>query len=589
MDRFNLHACRIGRYANSHRFVLGLSLLIVSGLAGVFVLGSRASAKELAAASNELKSTRETSTGSGVTEADIVSFIDAQIRDGWKAAGYTASTKALDGEWCRRAFLDIVGRLPTVGELNEYMADSPPTRKSKLLDRLLDSERYTNDYATNWMTIWTNLLIGRPMPRENRTATNREGMQQYLRSSFARNKPYDQMAFELISATGNSTPGQDGYNGAVNFLIGKLQENATEATARTAKYFLGMQVQCTQCHNHPFNDYKQDQFWSMNAFFRQTRSNRVGQGRMTEYATLSNQDFMGEGSTPNEAEIYFELRNGQMQVAYPKFVDGTPINPSGYVKDVDRRAELGKLVIKSDMFGKAIANRVWSHFLGYGFTKPVDDMGPHNQASHPELLDRLGKEFAAHGHDLKKLIRWIVLSEAYGLSSKITAKNKKDDPTLGEKPKFSHFYLRQMQAEQLYESLLTATKLPGAKGDDDLNAKEERKTNLLSQFTITFGNDEGEDATTFNGTIPQALMMMNGQMTKDATSVANGSILQWLSQNASTNEAIEYLYMAALARKPSSADLGMCREVLSTRANALSAYQDIWWALLNSNEFIFVH
>jgi hypothetical protein len=146
-----------------------------------------------------------------------------------------------------------------------------------------------------------------------------------------------------------------------------------------------------------------------------------------------------------------------------------------------------------------------------------------------------------------------------------------------------------MQAEQLYESLLTATKLPGAKGDDDLNAKEERKTNLLSQFTITFGNDEGEDATTFNGTIPQALMMMNGQMTKDATSVANGSILQWLSQNASTNEAIEYLYMAALARKPSSADLGMCREVLSTRGNALSAYQDIWWALLNSNEFIFVH
>lgn len=569
----------------SHRLFLSL------GAVGLLLFSAgTASAKELAAA-NDLKSTRNsTGPSSGVTDADIVAFIDAQIRQGWSDSGLKPAVPATDGEFCRRAFLDVIGRLPTVAELNKYLADSKATRKQKLLDRLLDSEEYNMDYATNWMTIWTTLLIGRPMAREDRALFNREGMQQYLRTAFARNIPYDQMAYELVSATGTTKPGQEGYNGAVNFLIGKLAENATEATARTAKYFLGMQVQCTQCHNHPFNEYKQDQFWSMNAFFRQTKSQGVRDGRQMDYATLRNENFAGEGSTPKEAEIYFELRNGTMQVAYPKFVDGTAINPSGYVEDVNRRAELGKLIVKSDMFGKAIANRMWSHFLGYGFTKPVDDMGPHNQPSHPELLDRLGKEFAAHGHDFKKMIRWIVLSEAYSLSSKITPTNKKDDPTLGEKPKFSHFYLRQMQAEQLYESMLTATMIPGSKGESDLDAKEGRKTQLLSQFTVTFGNDEGEDATTFNGTIPQALMMMNGPMTKSATATNPGSLLNWLSQNASPTEAVDYLYMAAYARKPTSGELGMARELLGTRGgNLLSGLEDIWWALLNSNEFIFVH
>src|SRR5204863_19969 len=159
-------------------------------------------------------------------------------------------------------------------------------------------------------------------------------------------------------------------------------------------------------------------FWSMNAFFRQTKMNTVRAGRETDFGTLRNDDFAGEGSTPKEAEIYFELRNGQMQVAYPKFVDGTAINPSGFKDEVNRRAELAK-------------------------------------------------------------------------------------------------------------------------------------------FKVTFGNDEGEDATTFNGTIPQALMMMNGSMVKDATSDKDGSILKWLAQNSTPSEAIEYLYLSAFARKPTSGELGL--------------------------------
>jgi hypothetical protein len=254
------------------------------------------------------------------------------------------------------------------------------------------------------------------------------------------------------------------------------------------------------------------------------------------------------------------------------------------VGEVDRRAELGKLMIKSEFLGKAIANRMWAHFLGYGFTKPVDDLGPHNQASHPELLERLGKEFSTHGHDLKRLARWIALSEAYGLSSKAHARNYKDDPTLGEKPKFSHFYLRMMQAEELYESLLVITKAEDAKSYEE---RERTKGMWLQQFTLTFGNDEGDEATTFNGTIPQALMMMNGEMIKDATS---DKVIGMLVGGAGPSQAAEYLYLAALARRPAGNEISMAMGMIGSRGGAvLTGYQDLWWALLNSNEFIFNH
>ncbi|HEY5314406.1 MAG TPA: DUF1549 domain-containing protein, partial [Pirellulales bacterium] len=289
-------------------------------------------------------------SNSGINDDTIIAFINAEIAKGWQDTQIAPSPKATDSEWCRRVYLDIVGRIPTVAELHRFMSAPAATRKSGLVNRLLDSENEQSvaEYARNWTTVWTNLLIGRPPARRNRRdMTNRDGMQQYLRSSFLRNKPYNDMVFELVSATGNTAPGEENYNGATNFLVGKLQENATEATARTAKYFLGLQVQCTQCHNHPFNEWKQDQYWGMNAFFRQTKANAKREGRQIKTTLLSNQNFSGEGSTPAEAEIYFEKRNGEMQVAYPTFIDGTRINPNGYVKEVDRRTELAKLIVKS--------------------------------------------------------------------------------------------------------------------------------------------------------------------------------------------------------------------------------------------------
>ncbi len=532
-----------------------------------------------------------------------VKFINEQIRKGWKENGLSPAVPATDSEWCRRVYLDVVGRIPSIDELAEYVSSRDANKKDKLVTKLLHDEKYTEEYARNWTTLWTVVLIGRAGGTEDNTLTSREGMQKYLRDCFARNKPYNNMVNELVTATGTNSPGAQNYNGAVNFLAMKVNdEKGTLATAATARVFLGLQVQCTQCHNHPFNDWKQQKFWEFNAFFRQTkaRPKYVEGTRNVDSAELINEDFNGEGSNPQEAEIYYELRNGLLKVAYPAFVDGTEIPKSGNVNEVNRREELGKLMLKSEYLDMCVANRYWAHFLGYGFTKPIDDMGPHNASSHPELLQFLGYEVRKNSYNLKELIRWITLSEAYSLSSKITAGNKKDDPLLGETPRFSHFYLRQMRAEELYHSLLVATKAAESKGSYE--EQERSKQQWLNQFTTAFGNDEGEEATTFNGTIPQALMMFNGDMIQKAINVDKGSFLADLAQNTKLKpqQKIEFLFMSALSRKPTKDELGATETLFVIHAQdksikgdpikaSLAAVQDVWWAVLNSNEFIINH
>jgi hypothetical protein len=217
-------------------------------------------------------------------------------------------------------------------------------------------------------------------------------------------------------------------------------------------------------------------------------------------------------------------------------------------------------------------------------------MGPHNPPTHPELVAQIGAEFKKASFDLKQLIRWITLSEAYSLSSRFTDKNKLDDPSLGEKPMFSHFYLRQMRAEELYQSLITATEAD--KTRSDFEGQEKLKNEWLKQFATAFGTDEGDEATTFNGTIPQVLMMMNGELTKSAVTTDKGGFLHNVVSNSrlSNPAKIDYLFAAGLARKPTSNEVRDVERLYSMRGgNALEVYQDVWWAILNSNEFILNH
>jgi hypothetical protein len=529
-----------------------------------------------------------------------VKFINEQIAAAWGDAGLKPSAPATDGEWCRRVHLDLIGRVPTLKELDAFLTDSSPTKKADLVARLLGDD-YVDDYARHFTDIWTTILIGRDVENER---VSRPGMRQYLRRAFSKNLAYDKFMDDLVTATGVNAnrQGLTGFNGAANFLSGKMEEmgveNGVQATAKTAQVFLGLQVQCTQCHNHPFNKGKQNQFWEMNAFFRQTRALRKRDGTQdVQWVELIDEDFAGEGGNPEEAELYYELRNGIMKVAYPVFIDGTEISQSGYLPGtmsdgtpygVNRRKELAQLIKGSPYFTKSIVNRMWGYFLGYGFTKPVDDLGDHNPPSHPELLDGLAEQFRENSFDLKELARWIVLSQPYALSSRKTAANKADDPSLGERPRFTHFYVRQMQAEQLYESLLTATQADQASRTEDAAKTKDR---WLSQFIIAFGTDEGDDSTTFNGSIPQALMMFNGDLVKQATSTGKGGFLDKVATSSmSPAQKIDVLYKAALGRVPATKERQVATALLAARkGDVAAALQDVWWAVLNSNEFIINH
>ncbi len=505
----------------------------------------------------------------------LIPQIDSAIRKVWDENEADSSPAADDYEWMRRVHLDVVGHIPRGAEVESFVGDKDPAKRAKLIDRLLDSP----DYVRHWTTVWTNLCIGRQTPAR----VNREAFQKFLREAFEKNRPWNEIVVELISAEGRFDE-----TGAVNYLLAQMtmRDEAVQATAKTARLFLGTQLQCTQCHDHPFvNEWKQRQFWELNSFFRQSRRidhrkpNPDTGRQMDDYSELVNEDFAGP--------VFFERRNGEMQVAYPAFL-GEKIDDGATTV---RRTELARLMTHGEnpLIARALVNRTWGRFFGYGFTNPVDDMGPHKAPSHPELLDLLATEFVKQGYDVKKLIRWITNSEAYNLTSQPGPRNTEDDPASGKMPLFSRMYLKPMEAEQLYDSLLIATEADKTAGDDAA-AEEKQRSEWLDQFVLTFGTDENDEATTFNGTIPQALMMMNGPMIERAISAEKGSYLHTvLSDSESDVKKVQQLYLSALGRMPTRKELHTADGIVQQTGDPFAAFQDVFWAVLNSNEFIINH
>lgn len=543
-------------------------------LAGLMALSTVCSGKVLAAEEQEFR------TGSN---DQVIEFINGKIRQGWTDNEVTPSPVAEDAEWLRRVYLDIVGHIPPMEEVDAFLKDKDKAKRAKVIEKLLDDP----GYVRNFTTVWTNNCIGQQTPR----FVSRAGMEKFFREAFGRNRPWKDVVFDLVSADGHYEE-----NGAVNYLLAQMQDNddGVQATAMTARLFLGLQVQCTQCHNHPFNDWKQDQFWQFNSFFRQAQKREHRKfnpqtGQMEDdYAEIVFRDFDGP--------VYYEKRNGAMQVAFPIF-EGHEIDAG---VSSDRRLEFAKLITSGEkpLIASAMVNRMWGHFFSYGFTRPIDDMGPHNPATHPVLLDRLTEEFVKSGYDVKQLIRWIANSEAYSLTSKIGAKNSQDNPGAGETALFSHMYIKPMRAEQLYDSLIVATNAHRS-GRSGWEESERQRQQWLQQFVRAFGNDMAEESNNFDGTIPQALMMMNtnprpqggdATLMSGAVSLESGSHLsELLSGPGGETQKIQQLFMTSLSRMPTRPELNTMQKFMRSNRDPRVALQDIFWALLNSNEFILVH
>jgi hypothetical protein len=509
----------------------------------------------------------------GIADA-VINEINSQIRTAWKDNEVEPSPQADDSEWMRRVYLDVIGHIPSLDDVEKFLADKDRAKRKKLVDRLLDDP----GYSRNWTTIWTNLCIGQQTPRR----VSREGMQKFFREAFGKNRPWKDIVVDLVTAEGHFEE-----NGAVNFLLAQMQDQdgGVQMTAKTTRLFMGMQLQCTQCHDHPYNEWKQDQFWQFNSFFRQTgkRDHRKFDqtvGRMVDdYSEIVDRDFSGP--------VYFEKRNGLMKVAYPVFF-GADVEPSG---STDRRKELARLMTTGDrpLIAPAYINRIWAHFFGFGFTNPIDDISSHIPVTHPELFNRLSDEFVKGGYDCKQVIRWIANSAPYNLTSRSTKKNTIDNPSIGEAALFTHVYVKPMTAEQLYDSLIVATNAHKT-GRSDWEKSEQQRREWLDQFIRAFGTDDGGESTSFDGTIPQALVMMNGALVRDAISIKPGSHLyELLSGQGEIPQKIRKLYLTALGRNPTKQELATTQKFFDENADPLPVFQDLFWALLNCNEFIFNH
>jgi hypothetical protein len=497
----------------------------------------------------------------------LTARIDRLIAARWAAAGVEPAPRADDATFLRRVYLDLAGRVPSVAEARAFLNDKAPDRRERLVETLLAG----NGYANHFTNVWRALLL----PEAD--AAFQVGVQKpvfelWLRRQFKENKGYDQMVRELLTVPfGDGRGGYDPYrseNGPTPISFYYAKDVKPESLgAGTARLFLGVKLDCAQCHDHPFAKWKREQFWQFAAFF----------------AGFDVESRMGFIQNVREIKDRRELTiSGGPKVVQAAFLDGT--EPQ-WQYDVGSRETLAEWMTspKNPWFARAAANRVWAYFFGTGLVEPVDDLRDDNPASHPELLDELAGQFAAHKFDFKFLIRAITASRAYQCASDADSATP-DDPRL-----FARMPLRGLSPEQIFDSLSTATGLREKRAgrrfffqDDTLRAE------FLKQFAST------DKRTEFQTSILQSLMLMNGKLTEQVTSPQRSATLAAIvdSPFLGPDEKVETLFLAALARPPRADErerFGRYVRGGGVRGDAGAALGDVFWVLLNSPEFLLNH
>lgn len=559
--------------------------------------------------------------GAGAEASNPIRVINQQIEAQWKFNRLVPARFATDYEFIRRASLDIIGRIATPEEMNRFLRDPIQTRRIRLVQRLLDSD----EFAKNWANIWTVWLMTRSAP-----GTYHDEMQSWLEKQFTqKDHGFDKIAHDLLTATGKSDE-----NGAVNFILtnegapvskDKVVEDGhsdfVPLTSRTARLFLGLQIQCAQCHDHPLNpQWKQKHFWGLNAFFRQVKGTRPPTRRRMD---MTPELALGDDIEVNkEGAIFYEERRGTVFMTRPVFLDGRRLPKE---TDQSRREILAEFVLSSPYFAKAYVNRMWAHFFGRGFTNPgpPDDFGENNpvthpilseeqlakvrqaksplpedlvkeikgldnDANHPRLLDYLADQFRQSGCNPRQLVSWICNSEAYQLSTVENRSNAKPEA----EPYFSRMLLKALSPEQLFESLMVATQAEAAESRE---GKKNLRDQWMKNLIVNFGDDEGNEVT-FNGTVVQALIIMNGRELNDAIAHKEKGTFGAALRKPSIRATLDYLTLAALNRPATeneyraiAREVGMLRLGKIRSADPTTLWQDEFWALLNSNEFMLNH
>lgn len=515
------------------------------------VAGAR-SARPTDPATAELPASKRTPT---VVAAEIDQLIDGRLL----AEKIPPSPPASDAEFLRRAYLDIIGRIPTAEQAATFLDNNGPDKRSKLIDELLARP----EYGQHFSTIWHNLLV----PLQDGKRVLRPPFRAWLARSFNENNSWERMVFDLLTAEGDEdTAPPVGY-----FLA---QPAADKQSFTTARLFLGIHLECAECHNHPLKLWKQTDYWGMAAFFTATSSRMTGKGK-------------DQKATVTEA-----VRSKQLPaITIPKtaltavgskvpasFLDARTPMPDEQGKG---RHLLAAWLTAADnpWFARASVNRLWAHFFGTGFVNPLDDLDAQNLPSHPELLARLTHEFRVSGHDLKHLIRCICTSKTYQRSSRILVKNQDDNGC------FSRPLVKVLTPEMLYDSLTVALEVPELTLPKPFVARNDRVPDWFYEPRNIFANyftyRDGAVSTDFDQGIPQLLRLMNMEQFNNG-----GKIVERLANaRDEPDKVVESLFLATLSRRPQAEEGRLMAELLKGRDDRQQAYRDILWILLNSSAF----
>jgi hypothetical protein len=485
-------------------------------------------------------------------------YIDMQIHEKLKTLRIQPSELCTDAEFIRRVSIDICGILPEPDEVKSFVEDQSPAKRAELIDRLLERK----EFVEIWVMKWSELL----QVRSNQFVSYKSTLLYYdwLRSRIANDVPINVMVQELLSAQGGtfSEPATNYYQTEQDNL--KLSENV-------AQVFLGMRLQCAQCHNHPFDRWTMDDYYGFAAFFAQV-------ARKT-------------GEDPRET-IVFNRGSGETQhpvtkqPAPPKFLGGEVPNLAGR----DRRAVLGEWIASPDnpYFAKNLANIVWAHFFGRGIVHEVDDVRVSNPAVNADLLNELAEKLKSYNYDFKSLVRDICNSRTYQLSTTTNSTNETDLTN------FSHATLRRVRAEVLLDLITQVTSTQNKFAGLPLGARAVQIAdgNTSTYFLTTFGRARRDTVCScevkVEPNMSQALHLLNGETVH--RKIADGKLVQTRLEEGRTGaEVIEELFSRCLSRRPTEAELESLLSEIAAQENQQQALEDIFWAILNSSEFLFNH
>ena len=486
--------------------------------------------------------------------AEFIQRIDALLAERWQEAGIESAQPSSDSEFVRRVYLDLTGVIPRVSEVREFLDNKRPDKREQLIERLLASPRYPTHMANTWRQIMI------PGGLDLEQLQNVAGVQNWLRKQFAQNMRYDRIVSDFLVATGGGDAGPALFYTSLDVKPEKL-------AASTARIFLGLQIECAECHPHPFDHWTQQDFWGYAAFFAQLEQSENRRGPAD--VGLVDLD-TGDVTLPDSDTVVL-----------PRYPDGNAVDADA---GGTRRVQLAIWMASRDnpYLPKAAVNRVWSHLFGRGLIEPVDDIGEHNPPSHPKLFDELTDYFVATDFNVQELLRTLTNTKAYQLSSRLEGEPPASDL-------FASMAIKTMTAEQLYDSL---DRIAGGRPADIPNFFQIR-SRLFDQRRLAFIGKmqmQGGNATEFDAGVLQALTLLNGSNVNVASQADQSGVLIALdSPLFNEEERIETLFLGTLSRKPTEDEAGLFIGHIKDSQNGSQAIGDVLWALLNSAEFALNH